>query len=346
MRILPELFHSPELVESLSSEEWNDLLPRLKSSGMLAHLGELLQLNQVDQSLLPPAVQRQLAAARSIAWVRARSCRWECGEIARALRGKDIPLMVVKGAAYVLADALPGRGRWLSDVDLLVPREHLVEVERVLLSSGWQASAKDEEDAEYFRRWLHQIPPLVHSVRGAMIDLHHTIIAPWGGYSFDVAALFREAVPSPVEGILLPSPVDRPLIAAAHFVRSEAGAGAFRDLLDLSELLRDPELVAAGGLSRVKQRASEVGISSALHAALCSASAYYPIDGWEGRSVAAWRAAALMPDGTGRPGAATRWYRRLQKIKALRAGLPLWLMAQRTLRRRLRLGRATQTSGN
>jgi hypothetical protein len=339
MVTLPRLFQDPASAVRISSEDWGDLLPRLKFSGLLAHFGALLARGNVDTRALPPAVQRQLAAAASNAWVRERSTRWECGELARLLRETGIPVMLVKGASYLMTGALPGRGRYLDDVDLLVPEDSLPEVERLLLKGGWEPSEPDPEKTGYYREWLHQIPPFIHPTRQAMVDVHHTIIAPWGGHVVDVAALFRDAVPSEVPGLLAPSPIDRCLIVSAHFIRNDASAGAFRDLLDFDELLREAAPDEAGRVA-LQSRARAIGLQKALATTSQFASALFGTPTFGRRPLAVGvRARALIPEGINRVGRFTKVLRRGKQIAGFRAALPLRVMAKRTIERRLGLKR-------
>ena len=34
----------------------------------------------------------------------------------------------------------------------------------------------DPYDDAYYRRWMHELPPLIHRERDRMIDVHHTIL--------------------------------------------------------------------------------------------------------------------------------------------------------------------------
>ncbi len=41
----------------------------------------------------------------------------------------------------------------------------------------------DPYDDLYYRRWMHELPPLVHSERGQLVDVHHTILPLTAGRS-------------------------------------------------------------------------------------------------------------------------------------------------------------------
>jgi hypothetical protein len=71
---------------------------------------------------LPAAVLIQIQAEAAIAVENQRSLRWEVNRIQRALTSLDVPVILLKGAAYIVADLPPAPGRIATDVDILVPK--------------------------------------------------------------------------------------------------------------------------------------------------------------------------------------------------------------------------------
>src|SRR6185503_6572888 len=91
---------------------------------------------------------------------------WEINRILWALTDVEVPLILLKGIAYVLAELPPARGRIYADVDLLVPEELIGKAEAGLLERGWFRTTIDPYDDRYYRVWMHEIPPLRHRERG------------------------------------------------------------------------------------------------------------------------------------------------------------------------------------
>ncbi|WP_204329989.1 nucleotidyltransferase family protein, partial [Proteus mirabilis] len=56
----------------------------------------------------------------------------------RALAPLDVPVVLLKGTAFAAAGLSPARGRNIGDLDILVPRDRLDEVEAALLAAGWE----------------------------------------------------------------------------------------------------------------------------------------------------------------------------------------------------------------
>ncbi|WP_311964411.1 nucleotidyltransferase family protein, partial [Acinetobacter baumannii] len=88
-----------------------------------------------------------------------------------------------------------GRGRLFSDVDILVPKPRLDEVEAALMLHGWASTHLDPYDQRYYREWMHEIPPKVHVRRGISIDVHHAIMPETAADRPDPDLLRAAAIP-------------------------------------------------------------------------------------------------------------------------------------------------------
>ena len=56
------------------------------------------------------------------------------------------------------------------------------------------SSRADGYDDAYYRRWMHELPPLIHRTRDRMIDVHHTILPLTARPRPDAAALIAASV--------------------------------------------------------------------------------------------------------------------------------------------------------
>ena len=89
-------------------------------------------------------------------------------------------------------------------------------VEAALLDAGWErVKAADGYDDVYYRRWMHELPPLIHRTRDRMIDVHHTILPLTARPRPDAAALIADSVALD-NGLRILSPADIIVHAAAH----------------------------------------------------------------------------------------------------------------------------------
>jgi Uncharacterised nucleotidyltransferase len=225
----------PETVVRLGGPEWKELLERARAGGLLPRLESML----VGAGLwwrLPEKARLQLAEARTFVRRNQTDIRFEVNRLARALGVLQVPIVLLKGAAYLLA-GLPAAGKHLAaDVDILVPAEHLEAVERTLVAAGWQRAGLAAYDERYYREWMHEIPPLWHPDRLFAVDVHHAILPTTSRYRPDTEALLAAAVE--LDGPLLRvlCPADMVLHGAAHLFTEEFVLG-LRQLADLHDLM-------------------------------------------------------------------------------------------------------------
>lgn len=223
----------PASVLALDARGWTDLLAGARAEqliGSLAHRCAGLDL--------PPAVMRILDDARASATEQRRIALWEAEMARRALAPIGCPVVLLKGAAFAAAGLAAGQGRMIGDLDLLVPRDRLDAVEQALLAYGWEWVKPDPYDDAYYRRWMHELPPLIHRERDRMIDVHHTILPLTARPTPDAGALINAAVT--LNGALaVLSREDMVVHAAAHLFADGDLAGGLRNLWDIDRLLRE-----------------------------------------------------------------------------------------------------------
>ncbi|AXJ96096.1 MULTISPECIES: nucleotidyltransferase family protein [unclassified Sphingomonas] len=181
---------------------------------------------------VPEPVAILLAEAREAAEAARRTALWEAEMARRALAPLGVPVVLLKGTAYVAAGLAAGQGRHIGDLDILVPRDALDAVEAALIAAGWEWVKPDPYDDSYYRRWMHELPPLIHRDRDRMIDVHHTILPLTARPRPDAAALIAQARPLG-NGLSVLSPEGMIVHAAAHLLADGDLAGGLRNLWDI-----------------------------------------------------------------------------------------------------------------
>jgi hypothetical protein len=241
---LASFLAKPEAMANLRPDQWSSVIAMARQTGLLARLAYRAQ----DLSLegrIPANVWRHLEAAQRVGEKHRRDVLWEIRCLRRALKGVVTPLVLLKGAAYLVADLPPARGRTFSDIDILVPKSSLPEVEQALRANGWASDNIKSYDDRYYRRWMHQLPPLTHAERGTTVDVHHTIVPVTARAPVDAAALLSEVrMLSSDPGLAVLQPTDMVLHSAVHLFNEGQFERALRDLDDIASLLtefgRDP----------------------------------------------------------------------------------------------------------
>jgi hypothetical protein len=241
--LLLRVLRDPAGVSGLGLAEWDLLLRQAAGADMTAIL--LVVLEDAGQLALAPAAPRaHLEWARAAASRHAQAVRYEVRQIWLALKDTGLPLILLKGAAYAIAGLAPGRGRLFSDIDILVPKERLAEVEAALMLHGWISTHHDAYDQRYYREWMHELPPMEHLRRGNVIDVHHAILPETAAQRPDPAKLRAAAVAvgQAVTGgppTMVLAPQDMVLHSAVHLFWDGEFEHGLRDLVDLDRLLRE-----------------------------------------------------------------------------------------------------------
>ncbi|WP_333572753.1 nucleotidyltransferase domain-containing protein [Sphingomonas sp.] len=272
-RLLARVLRDPAAIAELQAAEWNALWAVARAeqlAGTLAH--------RIAGLPMPGAAARLVADAIASAEQGCTAALWEAEMARRALAAIDAPVVLLKGTAYAAAGLSPSTGRVIGDLDILVPRESIGEVEAALLASGWEWVKPDPYDDAYYRRWMHELPPLIHRDRDRMIDVHHTILPRTARIRPDARALLADSVVLE-NGLRILSPQDMLCHAAAHLFADGDLAGGMRNLWDIHCLLGE---FGFGGLA---ERAAHHGLSAAMARAVRQAVRLYGTEAppaWQG----------------------------------------------------------------
>lgn len=252
----------PGSVAGLDATGWTHLLSAARALSLIGTLAELLA-----DAPIPPDVARVFADVRQSNVAGQRQALWEAECARMALTAYPGKVVLLKGTAFVAAGYDAAVGRSIGDLDILVDRAGLDQVEALLLEAGWEWVKPDPYDDAYYREWMHELPPLIHAERDRMIDVHHTILPLTAGPTPDAAALIASArwLPS---GLYVLSPADIICHAAAHLIADGDLSGGMRNLWDIDRLVRQFVAQEAGFSEALAQRARLHGLAPAVGRAL------------------------------------------------------------------------------
>ncbi|MDX3900797.1 MAG: nucleotidyltransferase family protein [Sphingobium sp.] len=226
-RLLVEALRDPATVERLDAARWNALIAMARAERLIGTLAA-----RITDRALPGDVRPIVTDALAEAEREKRQALWEADRAREALAALNVPVVLLKGTAYAAAGLRAEEGRFIGDLDILVPRADLDAVEAALIAAGWEWVKPDPYDDAYYRQWMHELPPMIHRTRDRMIDVHHTILPLTARQTPDAALLIADAVPLE-DGLSILSPEDRICHAAAHMLADGDLAGGLRNLWDI-----------------------------------------------------------------------------------------------------------------
>jgi hypothetical protein len=235
--LLAQVWANPSQRPDLTPREWETILGQARQARLLGRLAHH-HVRHDWMHMVPAGPRDYLDGALRLVDRQHREVQWEVACIQRALAHVPTPVVMLKGAAYFVAGLPPRHGRLFSDIDILVARERISDVEGALFRSGWISEEHDAYNDRYYRQWMHEIPPLRHVRRGTVIDVHHTIAPPTSRFKVDGAKLLAHKVAiDGMDGLYILSPADMVLHSATHLFQDGEFDHGLRDLLDLNDLL-------------------------------------------------------------------------------------------------------------
>lgn len=254
-RLLARVLARPEEAATLGAAQWTALIAIARAELLIAALAHRVE---TMATAAPGTIADVLADAREAGREARRAAMWEAEMARRVLSPLGVPLVLLKGTAFAAAGLSAGRGRFVGDLDLLVPHQALDVVEAALREAGWVSVKDDAYDDAYYRRWMHELPPLVHPDRDRMIDVHHTLLPPTARITPDADALLAAAVPLG-NGLSVLANEDMVVHAALHLFADGDLAGGLRNLWDIDRLLREFADADRDFWLRLQARAAEHG---------------------------------------------------------------------------------------
>ena len=176
-RILLEMVgtqQKPDLA-ALTPRDWD----RVQTMALQHRLKPLLYAQLGTHPALPAGVRADWHDAHRTAALQAMLIRHELTECAALLEAAGFEPIALKGA-WLVQHAYPAPAlRPMRDIDLLVPRDGVLEGYAALLAAGYTEAAPPEMPLAEAVRLDKHLPALV-APRGTVVELHHRLWEPDG----------------------------------------------------------------------------------------------------------------------------------------------------------------------
>jgi hypothetical protein len=191
---------------SAESCHWEGLICAAAAELLLPSLHQRLGEAGVE---LPVEISDFLAEVEDLNRERNAQILGEAWAVAELLNRIGVEPVVLKGAAFLLADVYPALGcRYLRDLDILVPRAQLGAAAAVLERDGYQPDTRDA-----MARFRHHYPQLQRPRAGdgsssAPLELHHSLGPGVSGKLLTGEELLRDSYVKEWNGVRIrvPSP--------------------------------------------------------------------------------------------------------------------------------------------
>lgn len=260
-RLLDIVVRDPSSFPNLTIREIDLALRLTRRVRLLGRLGADLDAAGLLDSL-PPTAAEQLRSGMVLADSRSRLALWELDRIAWTMRtDSSTALVALKGCAYLLLDLPNARGRLFADVDILTSERQLVDVESTLNANGWISTKVTPYDQNYYRKWTHELPPLIHEEREVEIDLHHNILPRTARLNPVATELLGRSRQLPGSRYRVLANEDIVLHAMTHLMFDGDLADKLRDLVDIDDLLTYFSAADSDFWHRLMNRAVELDLT-------------------------------------------------------------------------------------
>ena len=265
---LIRLLKNPEDASIIGGlRDWDLLVRQARAVGLLGRLYVLIRnAGWIEQ--VPECAERHLRWGYRVACRHRELVTLEVENIAISLQSQKTPLILLKGAAYCYAGFEKLEGRLFSDIDILVEKKELPEVEKCLEREGWLSTHLSPYDQHYYRQWMHEIPPLKHGLRQTELDVHHAILPETSRFPSPPSLLFENRILlSGDSHVYRLDDVDLILHSASHLFFDGEFKHGLRDLEDIRSLL-NTFVDSSGQWEKLLARAKELGLSNPGYYAL------------------------------------------------------------------------------
>lgn len=246
---------------------WETLIRQSRRVNLLSRIAFFLrELELLDK--VPEQPRIHFINSIKLSDANARSAKVEVKSIYKVLSAAKVDFVLLKGAAYVWSGVNAGKGRLFTDTDILVTKETLPAAEKALAYNGWFTSSLDRYTQNFYRKWMHEIPPMTHLNRQTTVDVHHTIIPPTSRLKPKPTKLWQQAdAMQDMPGLFVLSPIDMIIHSATHLFHEGEFDQGLRDISDLDLLIRQG-VVTEDKWQELLNRSAELDLVKPIYYAL------------------------------------------------------------------------------
>lgn len=257
---------------------------------LLAHAAE----HPAASDLLEPGLAEFLAGIRASNIARNRMLHSHLADIGSAFDKAGIEGVILKGGNELLTPIYPSGGRFIGDLDILVPVDRIEAARSVFQRLGY-ASSDDRDDPALH----HHLPALQHSTTHVWLELHRRLATGRGDKVLPASLVLATARAAPLPGLRVPADWIRLLHVIVHAQNSAAAdAPNHLRLRDLSEILLIARNLGNGDWRHAREQAACGGMQLAFDGMVETSHHLLANPRPNSRTVATWIKLAVSSLGT------------------------------------------------
>jgi hypothetical protein len=245
----------------LSSEDWEDLLRTAARHGVSPLLFHRLTTSHRGTPI-PAEVIRKLRISYLQSAARNMHLYHELGKVLGRLRQDGIPVIALKGAHLAVVVYGNIALRPMSDVDLLLRKEDLERVEKILLEMGYLPAACNREIASDNYDFGYSSP-----AKGLSVEVHWTFLPSTTRFHIDMDGQWERSRPAIIAGVQVSvlCPEDLLLHLCLHASKHSFDMG-LKPFCDISATIRHygDEI----DWNQVRIRSGQAGIANGVYLTL------------------------------------------------------------------------------
>jgi hypothetical protein len=217
--------------------DWSAVLGFALRSGVISPLLDALRTHG-ELEHVPAFFQEELLNLRRRIGLRNAQLLGELETLSRAFAGAGIPLIFMKGAAFLSEGESDLSLRPMEDIDLLVKEQDLKAADGILAAEGYVPDESWHSQEWYFRNH-HHLAPRCHPGKGVTVEVHRNLLYPGSPFRIDPEGLWERSRPSrrACNGVRVLSAEDTVLYLCLHLSYTHCFRGTLKTLLDIRRVV-------------------------------------------------------------------------------------------------------------
>ncbi|MCP4954524.1 nucleotidyltransferase family protein [Photobacterium aquimaris] len=173
--LLIDVLNNPKILLKVDDKHSYQVITEARHLSLLGQLRARCYQAQIEQDL-PLHTQQQLMSGFHSYQKQQQQLLLEHQHLTEQLQGIIGSWRYLRGSALQWLDNDMFAGRVKRNIDIYVPPQHVVNVEKALLNNGWRYKNIADYEETFYRRWAQQTTPLIHKQRRTELAIHFQLL--------------------------------------------------------------------------------------------------------------------------------------------------------------------------